>query len=198
MGEVVPFAVAGRRAAGEGDGDGRLAPSTVYQDHGWRVLELPQAGQFVALSAYCRGGIEIGRFDPESAAGTHHGGSDVAILTRCGTDESLSRCAIGWLNADGPRTAILGAFVVAAGGRYKFWRDAILERAAIGGRRLVRLSDGRIVDSGAPEPVTLLDPFAAVAAHRRRAAFGGLPPEVQQSVLQWADPAHEFRTRLDD
>ena len=125
-----------RRAAPTGrarPGARQRPPETVFHDRGWRILELPSAGQFLAVSDYCRRGIEVGRFDPQADRDNHHGGTEIAILTRCAADERLARCAIAWLNSGGPRNAILGAFVVAAGGRYRYWRDAIIEVAAIGG-----------------------------------------------------------------
>ena len=192
MGDVIPFpphGAAGSRATASGQ---RRAPATVFHDRGWRILEIPQTGQFLAVSAYCRRGVEVGRFDPRAGADNHHEGTEIAILTQCATDEPLSRCAIGWLNANGPRTAILGAFVVAAGGRYRYWRDAIVEVAAIGGARLVRLIDGSIVIAREPEPLPLLDLFAPLKETRRRAAFNRLPREMRAAILRWADPIDQF------
>ena len=192
MGDVIPFpphGAAGSRATASGQ---RRAPATVFHDRGWRILEIPQTGQFLAVSAYCRRGVEVGRFDPRAGADNHHEGTEIAILTQCATDEPLSRCAIGWLNANGPRTAILGAFVVAAGGRYRYWRDAIVEVAAIGGARLVRLIDGSIVIAREPEPLPLLDLFAPLKETRRRAAFNRLPREMRAAILRWADPRDQF------
>src|SRR5215469_8752453 len=153
----------------------------------------------------CRGRGNFSLFRPIAAAGSrsavsirgwvptnHHGGTEIAILTRCGADERLSRCAIGWLNSGGPRTAILGAFVVAAGGRYRYWRDAIVEVAAIGGARLVRLLDGSIAIACEPEPEPLLDLFAPLKANRRRATFNRLPREMRAAILRWADPRGQF------
>jgi hypothetical protein len=168
----------------------------VFENRGWRILEVPSAGQFLAVSDYCRYGVEIGRFDPQADRENHHEGTEIAILTRCAADEKLSRCAIAWLNSGGPSAAILGAFV-AAGGRYHFWRDAIVEVAAIGGIRLVRLIDGSIALAREPEPVPLLDVFAPLPEHRRRAAFDQLPPETRAAVTQWADPRGQFGDRLD-
>lgn len=192
MGQVVAFPSL-RRAA---EIRQQRPPETVYEAGGWRILEVPAAGQFLALSEYCRRGVEVGRFDPEADSEDHHDGTEIAILTRCGADEKLSRCAIGWLNADGPATAILGAFVVAFGGRYHFWRDAVIEVAVIGSLRLVRLLDGSIAMAQEPEPVLLLDPFALLPEHRRRSAFERLSGEVQAAVLRWADPRDQFRRRL--
>jgi hypothetical protein len=188
MGQVVPFPLQ-RRAA---EIRRQRPPDTVFEAGGWRILEVPTAGQFLALSAYCRRGVEVGRFDPEADSDDHHHGTEVAILTRCGADERLSRCAIGWLNADGPPTAILGAFVVTFGGRHHFWRDAIIEIAVIGSLRLVRLLDGSIAIAGEPEPLPLLDPFAPLPEQRRRGAFERLPGEVKAAVLRWADPRDQF------
>ena len=192
MGEVIPFpshGAAGSRAIASGHW---RAPATVFHDRGGRILEMPQTGQFLAVSAYCRRGVEVGRFDPRADADNHHEGTEIAILTRCGADERLSRCAIGWLNCSGPRTAILGAFVVAAGGRYRYWRDAIVEVAAIGGARLVRLIDGSIAIAREPEPVPLLDLFAPLKETRRRAAFNRLPREMRAAILRWDDPRDQF------
>jgi len=192
MGEVIPFP--SRHAAGTGAENAApwRPPSTVFHDRGWRILELPSSGQYLAVSAYCHRGIVVGRFAPEAAADNHHEGTEIAILTRCGADEELARCAIGWLNSSGPRAAILGPFVVAAGGRYRYWRDAIIEVAAIGGTRLARLLDGSIAIAREPEPVPLLDLFAAVRENRRRPAFDRLPREMRAAVLRWADPRAQF------
>jgi hypothetical protein len=192
MGEIIPFP--SRNSAGSPPvaAGQRRAPATVFDDRGWRILEMPRTGQFLAVSAYCRRGVEVGRFDPRVGSDNHHEGTEVAILTRCGADERLSRCAIGWLNSGGPRTAILGAFVVAAGGRYRYWRDAIIEVAAIGGARLVRLIDGSIAIARGPEPVPLLDLFAPLKENRRRAAFDRLPREMRAAILRWADPRDQF------
>src|SRR3954453_18040255 len=184
MGQVVPFP-SRRRAA---EIRRQRPPETVFEAGGWRILEVPAAGQFLALSGYCRRGVEVGRFDPEADSEEHHHGTEVAILTRCGADEQLSRCAIGWLNADGPPTAIIGAFVVTFGGRYHFWRDAVIEFAVIGSLRLVRLLDGSIALAREPEPVPLLDPFALLPEHRRRGAFEQLPGAVKAGGLRGAGP----------
>lgn len=193
MGEVVPFPVALRHAPAS---TGR-PPITVFAKEGWRILEMPQAGQFLALSPYCRHGIEVGRFDPEAEAANHHEGTEIAILTRCAADHRLSRCAVGWLNAGGPPAAIHGDSVIAFGGRFHFWRDAIIEVAAIGALRLVRLLDGSIALAREPEPVALLDPFAPLPEQRRRAAFEKLSAEIKAAVLRWTDPRDQFGDRLD-
>ena len=192
MGDVIPFP--SRNSAGSTDDvtAQRQAPTTVFHDRGWRILEMPRTGQFLAVSAYCRRGVEVGRFDPRAEREDHHGGTEIAILTRCGADERLSRCTIGWLNSSGPHTAILGAFVVTAGGRYRYWRDAIIEVAAIGGARLVRLLDGSIAIAREPEPVPLLDVFAPLKENRRRAAFDRLPREMRAAILRWVDPRNQF------
>jgi len=192
MGEVIPFP--SRNAAGVAIGTAprRRAPATVFQDNGWRILELPVSGQYLGISAYCRRGILVGRFAPQAAAENHHEGTDIAILTRCGADEKLARCTIAWLNSDGPRTAILGPFVVAVAGRYRYWRDAIVEIAAIGGTRLARLIDGSIAIVREPEPIPLLDLFAPIKDNRRRAAFDRLPCETRAAILRWADPRAQF------
>jgi hypothetical protein len=192
MGQVVPFP--SRRRAAEMRQQRPL--ETVFEARGWRILEVPAAGQFLALSGYCRRGVEVGRFDPGADSEDHHNGTEVAILTGCAGDEHLSRCAIGWLNGGGPPTAILGAFVVACGGRYHFWRDAVIETAAIGSLRLVRLLDGSIAIAREPEPVPLLDPFAPLPEHRRRGAFERLPGEIRAAVLRWADPRDQFGERM--
>ena len=192
MGEVVSFPSARRETPSER----QRPPATVFEGRGWRILEFPNAGQYLALSDYCRRGVEVGRFHPEADSDNHHEGTDIAILTSCATDERLSRCAIGWLNEGGPEAAILGSFVVAYGGRYHFWRDAVVEVAVIGGLRLVRLLDGSIAVAREPEPVPLLDPFAILPEHRRRRAFDRLPGEAQTAVLRWADPREQFAGRL--
>lgn len=193
MGEILPFP--SRRKAAAGARRVR-PPETVFENRGWRILEVPRIGRFLAVSAYCRRGVEVGRFHPEAAAANHHDGTEIAVLTRCAADERLSRCAIAWLNSGGPRVAMLGSFVVAAGGRYHFWRDATVEVAVIGGAKLTRLLDGSIAIAREPEPIPLLDPFAAVRAKRRRPAFDRLPPEMRVAVLRWADPMGQFGTLL--
>jgi hypothetical protein len=197
MGEVIPFPSRHSARSAETAAASRRPPATVFDDRGWRILEMPSTGQFIAVSAYCRRGVEVGRFDPRTERDNHHDGTEIAILTRCGSDERLSRCAIGWLNSGGPRTAILGSFVVAAGGRYRYWRDAIIEVAAIGGNRLVRLIDGSIAIARHPEPVPLLDLFAPLKENRRRAAFDRLPHELRAAILRWADPGGQFGPALD-
>jgi hypothetical protein len=192
MGDIIPFPSSRRSRSRENVKAQPRPPETVFHDRGWRILQLPSAGRFVAVSDYCRRGVEVGRFDPRAGYDNHHDETDIAILTRCSTDERLARCAIGWLNSDGPRTAILGAFVVAAGGRYRYWRDAVIEVAAIGGARLARLSDGSIAIAREPEPVPLLDLFAPVRENRSRAAFDRLPRETRAAILRWADPRGQF------
>jgi len=195
MGEIIRFP--DRRGVGANQPAAPpRASERVFEDRGWRILEVPAAGRFLAVSDYHRGGVEIGRFDPRADRENRHEGTEIAILTRCGVDEKLSRCAIAWLNSGGPSAAILGAFVVAAGGRYHFWRDAIVEIAAIGGARLVRLIDGSIALAREPAPVPLLDPFALLPEHRRRAAFERLPSETRAAVIEWADPKGQFGDRL--
>ena len=188
MGEVIPFP--SRRAAGLAAESfaRRRPPATVFHDRGWRILELPSSGQYLAVSGYCRRGVVVGRFAPEAAADNHHAGTDSAILTRC---------TIGWLNSSGPRAAILGPFVVAAGGRYRYWRDAIIEVAVIGGTKLARLIDGSIAIAREPEPVPLLDLFASVRENRRRPAFDRLPRDMRAAVLRWADPRAQFGDWVD-
>ena len=86
MGEVIRFPE--RRGAA----DERAAPShpteRVFESRGWRILEVPSAGQFLAVSDYCRHGLVIGRFDPRAGRQNHHEGTEIAILTRCAGDES--------------------------------------------------------------------------------------------------------------
>jgi len=192
LGEVIAFPKVPRSS----EKPPSRAAATVFESRGWRILELPSAGRFVALSGYCRGGVEVGRFDPRAGDADHHDGTEVAVLTRCAGDERLARCAIGWLNAGGPQRAILAAFVVIAGGRYHFWRDAIVEVAAIGGSKFVRLIDGSIALVGAAQPLPLLDPFARLPEHRRRPAFDRLPADVQAAVMRWTDPRSQFAARL--
>lgn len=185
MGEVIPFPSRRQRT-----GAASRPPQVVFEERGWHILALPDGGRFLAVSATCRRGIEIGRFDPQAGPA---GGGAVAVLLRAAADESLSRCAAAWLNSpQGPRTAILGASIVAAGGRFRFWRDAIVEVAAIGGKRLVRLSDGSIALAREPAPIPLLDPFAARPRHRRRPAFFRLSEEMRAAVLRWTDPLGQF------
>jgi hypothetical protein len=193
MGEVIPFP----SAHAEAPAARRRPPETVFHDRGWRILELPSAGRFLAVSAYCRRGVEVGRFNPLADRRNQHEGTEVAILTRCTADERLARCAIGWLNSGGPRAAILGPSVVVTGGRYRYWRDAVVEVAVIGGTRLVRLSDGSIAIAREPEPVQLLDLFAPLKENRRRVAFDRLPRETRAAILAWADPRHQFGELLD-
>ncbi len=197
MGEVIPFR--SRRAAGAAAQTGapQRPPETVYHDRGWRILELPSSGQYLAVSDYCRRGIVVGRFAPQAAPENHHEGTEIAILSGCGADEKLARCAINWLNSGGPRAAVLGSFVVVAGGRYRYWRDAIVEIAAIGGTRLARLIDGSIAIAREPEPVPLLDLFAPMKENRRRPAFDRLPRDTRAAVLRWADPRAQFGDLLD-
>ena len=190
MGEVIPFPSRSVAQAAVETVARRRPPTTVFHDRGWRILELPSSGQYLAVSSYCRRGVVVGRFAPQAAADNHHEGTEIAILTRCGADEKLARCTIAWLNSVGPRTAILSSFVVTAGGRYRYWRDAIVEVAAIGGTRLARLLDGSIAI--AREPVPLLDLFAPVKENRCRAAFERLPREMRDAVLRWADPRAQF------
>jgi hypothetical protein len=197
VGEIIPFPSRHADSSEARAAAQRRPPETVFHDRGWRILEMPSAGQFLAVSPYCRRGIEVGRFDPQADCENHHEGTEVAILTRCAADERLSRCAIAWLNSGGPRTAILGAFVVATGGRYRYWRDAIIEVAAIGGTRVVRLIDGSIAIAREPEPVPLLDLFAPLAENRRRAAFDRLPHEMRAAILRWADPRDQFGELLE-
>jgi len=192
MGEVIPFPSRSAAGATAETTARQRPPATVFHDRGWRILELPSSGQYLAVSGYCRRGIVVGRFAPEAGADNHHEGTEIAILTHCGADEKLARCTIGWLNSGGPRAAILGPFVVAAGGRYRYWRDAIVEVAAIGGTRLARLIDGSIAIAREPEPVPLLDLFAPVKRDRRRAAFDRLPREMRAAILRWADPRAQF------
>jgi hypothetical protein len=197
MGEVIPFPSSGRAGAARIAAARQRPPQTVFQDRGWRILQFPSAGRFLAVSGYCRRGIEVGRFDPQADADDQHDGTEIAILTRCAADERLARCTIGWLNSGGPRHAILGAFVVVIGGRYRYWRDAIIEVAAIGGTRLARLIDGSIAIAREPEPVPLLDLFAPLQENRRRAAFDRLPCEVRAAILRWADPKNQFGQLLE-
>jgi hypothetical protein len=197
MGDVIPFRLRRAAKSAENASARQHPPITVFHDRGWRILEIPAAGRFLAVSAYCRSGVEVGRFDPRAARENQHEGTEIAILTRCAPDERLARCAIAWLNSDGPRNAILSPFVVATAGRYRYWRDAIVEIAAIGGTRLARLTDGSIAIARDPEPVQLLDPFAPLKEHRRRSAFERLPRETRTAILRWADPRSQFRALLE-
>ena len=190
MGEVIPFPSRGGGAASR-------PPQVVFANRGWHILALPDAGRFLAVSDTCRRGVEIGRFDPQAEPRDHHGGSAVAVLLSVAADELLLRCVVAWLNSPkGPRTAVLGASIVAAGGRFHFWRDAIVEVAVIGGKKLVRLIDGSVAIAREPEPIPLIDPFAALARHRRRPAFDHLPAELRAMVLRWTDPLGQFANLL--
>ncbi|MBO0739495.1 MAG: hypothetical protein J2P48_23645 [Alphaproteobacteria bacterium] len=196
MGKIVPFPSPRPDKSAAKPAGQHHPPETVFHDRGWRILKLPSAGRFLAVSAYCRRGIEVGRFDPLATSRDQHRRSEIAILTRCVGDERLARCAIAWLNSGGPPNAILGPFVVVTGGRYRYWRDAIIEVAAIGGKRLVRLIDGSIAIAREPEPVPLLDLFAPLKENRRRAAFDLLPRETRAAILRWADPRGQFGALL--
>ena len=191
MGEVIPFP-SRSTVTPPAESARQRPPTTVFHDRGWRILELPSSGQYLAVSGYCRRGIVVGRFVPQAATENHHEGTEIAILTQCGADEKLARCTIAWLNSGGPPAAILGPFVIAVGGRYRYWRDAIVEVAAIGGAKLARLIDGSIAIAREPEPVPLLDLFAPVKEKRRRAAFDRLPREMRAAILRWADPRAQF------
>jgi hypothetical protein len=197
MGEVIPFPSPCAERSRDRKSARLRPPETVFRDRGWRILELPNAGRFLAVSAYCRRGVEVGRFDPSADPRNQHEGTEVAVLTRCAVDEHLARCAIAWLNSGGPRTAIIGPFVVVTGGRYRYWRDAVVEVAVIGGTKMVRLIDGSIAIAREPEPVPLLDLFAPLREHRHRAAFDRLPRETRAAILAWADPRHQFGELLD-
>jgi hypothetical protein len=197
MGEVIPFPSGRADRSGESPTALPRPPETVYHDRGWRILQLPSAGRFLAVAPYCRRGVEVGRFDPSADSRNQHEGTEIAILTRCAADERLARCAIGWLNSGGPRTAIIGPFVIVAGGRYRYWRDAVVEVAVIGGTKLVRLIDGSIAIAREPEPVPLLDLFAPLKENRRRVVFDRLPRETRAAILAWADPRGQFVDLLD-
>lgn len=194
MGEVIHLRFGSSAAADAAAGAG-AAPRTVHQDRGWRILRVPRLGRYVALSAQCRSGITVGRFDPRDESGA--GGSDVALLTDCAFDEDLGRCAVAWLNGDGPERAILGSFVVATRDRYLYWKDAILEVAAIGGLRLVRLVDGCVAAAGGASPVILLNPFARAPGARQSGEFDRLPPDTRRAVLRWTDPRGQLLASLD-
>jgi hypothetical protein len=192
MGEIVPFPSRRAEQSHAGPAARQRPPEKVFHDRGWRILQLPSVGRFLAVSAYCRRGVEVGRFDPSADSRDQHEGTEVAILTRCARDERLARCTIAWLNSGGPRTAIIGPFVVLTGGRYRYWRDAVVEVAVIGGTKLVRLIDGSIAIAREPEPMPLLDLFAPLKENRRRAAFDRLPRETRAAILAWADPRGQF------
>jgi hypothetical protein len=95
MGDIIPFPSSRRSRSRENVKAQPRPPETVFHDRGWRILQLPSAGRFVAVSDYCRRGVEVGRFDPRAGYDNHHDETDIAILTRCSTDERLARCAIG-------------------------------------------------------------------------------------------------------
>ena len=133
-----------------------LPPRIVHQDRGWRILRVPRLGRYLALSTRCRGGVMVGGFDPRDTTAS----SEIAVLTECAFDEDLARCTVSWLNGNGPKRALLGSFVVATRDRYLYWKDAILEVAAIGGLQLVWLLDACIAAAREPSPVILLNPFA--------------------------------------
>jgi hypothetical protein len=71
-------------------------------------------------------------------------------------------------------------------------RDAIIEIPVIGGRKLVRLSDGSIAIAREPEPEPLPDLFAPLEENRHRMAFKRLPGELRAAILPWADPRDQF------
>ena len=156
MGEVIPFPSRGAAGAAAETTATRRPPATVFHDRGWRILELPSSGQYLAVSSYCRRGIVVGRFAPQAAAENHHEGTEIAILTRCGADEKLARCTIAWLNSGGPRTAILSSFVVAAGGRYRYWRDAFERLPREMRAAILRWADPRAQFGDWPDPVSRL------------------------------------------
>jgi hypothetical protein len=170
MGDIIPFPSSRRNRSRENAKAQPRPPETVFHDRGWRILQLPSAGRFVAVSDYCRRGVEVGRFDPRAGCDNHHDETDIAILTRCSTDERLARCAIGWLNSDGPRTAILGAFVVAAGGRYRYWRDAVIEVAAAPGSRVCPTAASQLPESPSP--------CRSSICSRRLGKIGAEPPLI--------------------
>jgi hypothetical protein len=175
-------------------------PRIVHQDRGWRILRVPRLGRYLALSARCRAGITVGGFDPreerEEEEEDASSSSEIAVLTDCAFDEDLARCTISWLNGGGPRRALLGSFIVATRERYLYWKDAVLEVAAIGGLRLVRLVDGGIAAAREPAPVILLNPFARSVTARRTAAFDRLPLETRRAILHWTDPRRQLAPLL--
>jgi hypothetical protein len=68
MGEVIPFPSRNIAEAAVGTAARRRPPATVFHDRGWRILELPSSGQYLAVSSYCRRGIVVGRFAPQAVA----------------------------------------------------------------------------------------------------------------------------------
>src|SRR5260370_30796902 len=103
MGEIIAFPSGRPDPSGTTTAAAQRRPTeTVFQDRGWRILELPSAGQFLAVSDYCRRGIEVGRFDPHADCGNHHHVTAIALLTRSAAHERLARYSIAWLNSVGP------------------------------------------------------------------------------------------------
>ena len=66
MGEVIPFPSRNVAEAAVGTVAGRRPPATVFHDRGWRILELPSSGQYLAVSGYCRRGVVVGGFAPQA------------------------------------------------------------------------------------------------------------------------------------
>ena len=205
MGEVIRVRFGGggsgvRPALGRITASAAPPPRIVHQDRGWRILRVPHLGRYLALSARCRGGITVGGFDPraederEDASSSN---SEIAILTECTFDEDLARCTISWLNGGGPHRALLGSFIVATRERYLYWKDAVLEVAAIGGLRLVRLVDGCIAAAREPAPVILLNPFAWSSAARCTPDFDRLPLDTRRAILRWTDPRRQLAPLLE-
>jgi hypothetical protein len=211
MGEVIRVQFSGGSGALPATGSiaGAALPSSappriVHQDRGWRILRVPRLGHYLALSARCRGGVMVGGFDPreegeeDASCGSRRRSNEIAILTDdCAFDEDLARCAVSWLNGSGPQRALLGSFIVATQERYLYWKDAVLEVAAIGGLRLIRLVDGGIAAAREPSPVILLNPFARSPAARYTSAFVRLPPETRRAVLHWTDPRRQLAPLLE-
>ncbi len=76
MSDIIPFPSSGRGRPGESAKAKAQPhpPKTVYGDRGWRILEFPGAGKFLAVSDYCRRGVEVGRFDPQADRDNQHDG----------------------------------------------------------------------------------------------------------------------------
>src|SRR5258708_16445514 len=72
MGEVIPFPSRNVAEAAVGTLARRRPPATIFHDRGWRILELPSRGQFLAVSSYCPRGILVGRLAPQAAAPNPH------------------------------------------------------------------------------------------------------------------------------
>ena len=88
MGDVIPFP--STHVAAEARGNATRSGARrrrFFMTAAGAFSNCRAAGQFLAVSGYCRRGIVVGRFDPQADADNHHEGTEIAILTRCGADE---------------------------------------------------------------------------------------------------------------